>query len=80
MGHWRPEKHENPYKTKGLSKKADPFAIKNHWKLLKTISKTSFCESEGNPIFRKTLEILRKTLYFDQKTESKNDLKVAKPL
>ena len=25
-----PEKHENPYKTRGWSKKVDPFAIKNH--------------------------------------------------
>ncbi len=25
-----PEKHETPYKTRGLSKKVDPLAIKNH--------------------------------------------------
>ena len=30
MEHWRPEKYENPYKTKDLSKKVVPFAIKNH--------------------------------------------------
>ena len=59
-----PENHKNLHETKDLSKKVIPFPIKNHSNRSKTVSKTSFCESDSNSNFSQNLENPEENLTF----------------
>ncbi len=64
MGHWRPEKAWKPLQNKGFEQKGSSICNQKSLKLLKTISKTNLCGSEGKSNLSQNLENTEENLVF----------------